>query len=246
MGGIIDGKPVLGGMQELNNQLYDRILVASLTGMSAIRQDLLDAGVDSSKIVTDYVQTRVEARINFLRDYAELVGAADTRYSVAEGGVFQGDFSKEINRYFPNSKLFLFDTFEGFHQRDLNVEAGKNWSKEKAHHLNTTSVDLVMSKLPDPGRAVIRKGYFPDTAKGLEHEEFIFVNLDFDLYQPIIEGLGFFIPRMCRNAVVLVHDYYNPGYPGVKAAVEDYEKETGRKMLKLPIGDHCSIAIPMA
>ena len=42
---------------------------------------------------------------------------------------------------------------------------------------------------------------------------------------------------------MLIHDYFNPGYKGVAEAVKDYEKEIGRSLYKLPIGDHCSIAI---
>jgi len=34
--------------------------------------------------------------------------------SVAEVGVFRGDFAKRLNLLFPDKKLYLFDTFEGF------------------------------------------------------------------------------------------------------------------------------------
>ena len=34
--------------------------------------------------------------------------------SVAEVGVFQGEFAQYINVAFPDNKLYLFDTFEGF------------------------------------------------------------------------------------------------------------------------------------
>lgn len=40
-----------------------------------------------------------------------------------------------------------------------------------------------------------------------------------------------------------MHDYFNPGYPGVKKAVEDYENEQKVALYKFPIGDHCSIGI---
>ena len=42
---------------------------------------------------------------------------------------------------------------------------------------------------------------------------------------------------------LLVHDYFSPGYMGVEKAVVDYEKEIDSRLLKLSIGDHCSIAI---
>ena len=40
----------------------------------------------------------------------------------AEAGVFEGDFAKWINQYFPDRKLYLFDTFEGFDMRDIEKE----------------------------------------------------------------------------------------------------------------------------
>jgi len=48
---------------------------------------------------------------------------------------------------------------------------------------------------------------------------------------------------MVEGAAILIHDYYNIGLPGVKDAIEDYEKEIGRNLYKLPIGDDQSIAI---
>lgn len=35
---------------------------------------------------------------------------------------FRGEFAKYIHRAFPHSKLYLFDTFEGFDQRDVEYE----------------------------------------------------------------------------------------------------------------------------
>ena len=43
--------------------------------------------------------------------------------------------------------------------------------------------------------------------------------------------------------MILIHDYYNIGLPGVKDAIDDYEKEIGRTIDKLPIGDDQSIAL---
>lgn len=39
--------------------------------------------------------------------------------SVAEAGVYQGNFSAVINKCFPTRKLYLFDTFEGFDSKEI-------------------------------------------------------------------------------------------------------------------------------
>jgi hypothetical protein len=99
-----------------------------------------------------------------------------------------------------------------------------------------------MSKLPHPEKAIIRKGYFPDTAIGLP-DKFKFVNLDLDLYVPTLEGLRLFYDKMIPGGVILIHDYFPNSYPGVKQAVTEFEFELEKALLKIPIGDKISIAV---
>ncbi len=236
----IDGVPILGNAGAHGKAAFDEVIVASLTGYDIMQEQLVEAGVPAAKINRTFVATQVNARLNFLRDYAAM--RPQSAIPVAEGGVFQGEFAKEINACFPDSPIYLFDTFEGFDSRDIKTERENGYSIEKEKHLNITSEDLVLGKLPHSDKAVIRKGYFPDTAAGLENIQFQFVNLDFDLYNPILEGLRFFYPRTIGGGVILVHDYFNPGYKGVAQAVAEYEREHGR-LVKIPIGDHCSLCI---
>ena len=242
-GGEIDGVPVIGNGEAVAEIEYDEIVICSLPGMKAIQKQLLELGIPSNKINCEYISTQVNARLNFLEDFSDLYADLPETIAIAEGGVFQGDFAKEINRCFPNNKLFLFDTFEGFDERDTRKEHEKGFSIFEKSHLNITSAEAVLEKMPNSNMVEIRKGYFPETAEGLEQEKFFFVNLDFDLYNPTLDGLRFFYPRLDNRGIILIHDYYNPGYTGIKAAVDAYEKELGIKLYRLPIGDHCSIAI---
>lgn len=235
--------PIIGNANALKGRLYDEVIIASPTNLPTMRAQLLTAGVDPLCINVAYVETQVNARINFLRDFTSMMIQHSTGCAVAEGGVFQGEFAKEINNCFPSLTLHLFDTFEGFDPRDIEVETAHKLSREKAGHFNITSEELVRGKLPYPERAVFHKGYFPESARGLPDDRFIFVNLDFDLYNPTLEGLRLFYPRMVQNGVILVDDYFLPGYLGIPKAISDFEKELGKPLIKLPIGDHCGIAI---
>ncbi|MDR0747506.1 MAG: TylF/MycF family methyltransferase, partial [Helicobacteraceae bacterium] len=170
----------------------------------------------------------VKARIVFLEKLAEMFNEKQIEGSLAEGGVFEGDFAKEINRVFPRKKLYLFDTFSGFDARDIAKERSSGFSEFGENHLGITSEEIVRSRLPFPEQCVIKKGFFPETAQGIE-DRFCFVNLDFDLYDPTLAGLKFFYPRMVEGGVILIHDYFNPGYKGVKAAVSDFAQEGGAK-----------------
>jgi hypothetical protein len=64
-----------------------------------------------------------------------------------------------------------------------------------------------------------------------------------DLYKPTLAALYFFWERMTPGGVVLLHDYFHPELPGVKQAVDDFEKETQTRISKSPIGDFCSVAL---
>lgn len=145
--------------------------------------------------------------------------------AVAEGGVFRGDFAKFINDSFPENDLNFFDSFEGFDSRDIAVEKKNSFSDKSEYHLGITSEELALSVLPHSEKAIIKKSFFPQTTVGMEERKFIFVNLDFDLYQPILEGLRYFYPKLQKGCCMLIHDYFNSGYSGVKQTVDDFERK---------------------
>ena len=243
-GSKIENIPVLGGIDVLVDADYDEVVIASLTGKDAIYKTLLDNGVPAEKINIEYSLVPIKARLNFLRDYVKINKNHISDLAIAEGGVFQGDFAKELNDVFPHSTLYLFDTFEGFDDKDVTKDKYRGYSDSELElYLSDTSEELVMSKLPHPNNVVIRKGYFPNTTKGLEDERFFFFFFYFDLYSPILEGLFFFYPRLSSKGVILVHDFFNPNYKGVSEAISDFEKRFEIELLKVPIGDNCSIAI---
>lgn len=222
---------------ELN---FDKVIVGTFTGLYEISEQLESMGIERAKIDISYIELSVRARIAFLQDFASISQKLDG--AVAELGVYRGDFARYINEAFASKKLYLFDTFEGFASDDVSKDRAMAHSLG-ARHFSNTSVELVLSKMPHKEQCVIQKGWFPQSAAGLENERFCFVNLDCDLYEPILAGLRFFMPRMVRGGVVLVHEYFSQGYVGVKEAVEEYLSENGAGVAKLPIGDNLSIAL---
>jgi len=230
---------VIFAPKTVNEMKSDYILIGSIDKDKIISQ-LESMDVQRHKIITKFVEILTKPKIIFLEHFAVMRKGIEG--SVAEGGVFQGDFAKEINRVFPNKKLYLFDTFEGFNEKDIVIEKQNNFSQFDAKHFCTTNEQLVLAKLLYPQKVVIYKGYFPETAQGIE-DKFCFVNLDFDLYAPILAGLNFFYDKMVNNGVILVHDYFNDNYKGVREAVSDFEKMRGKPLSMLPIGDGFSVAI---
>lgn len=159
-------------------------------------------------------------RINNLELCAHEILEQKVEGNVAELGVYKGEFAKYLNEVFPNKKLYLFDTFAGFNNQDIKVELENNFS-DGDQDFSNTSVNEVISKMKYPKNCIIKQGYFPDSLNGLE-DKFSFVSLDADLYKPILEGLEYFYPRLCKGGYIFVHDYNNNEYDGSKNAVREF------------------------
>lgn len=147
--------------------------------------------------------------------------------AIAELGVYKGEFAAIMNNLFPDRKLYLFDTFEGFDASDLETEERMKYSKSDKKEFADTSVNLVKERMPYLDQVKIVKGHFPETTIGIE-EVFALVSLDADLYEPTLAGLTWFYTRIQPGGVMILHDYNNPRFSGVKKAVEAYEAEQGR------------------
>ncbi|MDD4200549.1 MAG: macrocin O-methyltransferase [Eubacteriales bacterium] len=180
-----------------------------------------------------------DIRTSCIRKMAERL--ADIDGAVAELGVYKGDTAAELNSFFPDRQLYLFDTFEGFDEADVSIEWAEGFSGVKAGDFADTSEEAVMERMPHPENCIVRKGWFPETAAGLAHVKFAFVSLDPDLYEPALAGLEFFYPRMNEGGLIVIHDYNNSRFAGIKKAVTKFEEKlvaAGAASLKLvPLGD---------
>lgn len=159
-----------------------------------------------------------DLRIGMLRLCMDEIMDNKVRGNMAEVGVYKGDFAKYLNYYLPDRKLYLFDTFAGFDTLDNNENDKK---LENNSDFSDASVEEVLKKMIKPEQCIVKKGYFPGTADGLE-DEFCFVSLDADLYQPILAGLEYFYPRLQPGGYIFVHDYGTYAWNGVKKAVRKF------------------------
>jgi|SRR6185312_11312619 len=159
--------------------------------------------------------------------------------NIAEVGVYKGKFAKYINQYFPSKKLYLFDTFQGFDEKDIQTEKRLGLNDANQDFSNT-SVDLVLKNMPFPKQCIVKKGFFPETTAGIE-DSFVFVSLDTDLYEPIYQGLLYFYPRMVKGGYIFVHDVNNDSYKGASKAVEKFSEEKDLSFLAIP--DSCGSVV---
>ena len=178
-------------------------------------------------------------RFSSLELAADEICSRGIQGEVAELGVYRGNFARKINEAFPDRKLYLFDTFEGFAAKDARVDQEKGLSSGE-QDFSETSAPFVLKRMPHPENCIVRKGIFPDTAAGVE-AVFAFVSIDADLFTPTYEGLKFFYPRIVAGGYIFIHDYNNVRYRGVGEAVRKFCTENDIRYF--PLCDTCGSAV---
>ncbi len=204
----------------------ERLIINKMVNLDRRRLMDLDDG--------DYV------RFSTLELMAFEIQSKGLKGNVAELGVYQGAFARKLNDLFKDRLLYLFDTFEGFEKKDIVREEKDRFSSPRDSAFSDTSISKVLKKMKYPEQCIIRKGYFPETAEGI-HDNFVFVSLDADLYNPTYEGLKYFYPLLSKGGYIFVHDYNNDEYTGVKKAVRQFCKE--EEIGYVPIGDMCGTVV---
>ncbi|HEY4339910.1 MAG TPA: TylF/MycF/NovP-related O-methyltransferase [Steroidobacteraceae bacterium] len=152
----------------------------------------------------------------------------------AELGVWRGN-TAALLAYFAEAKsrtVYLFDTFEGFSERDFKgVDIGA-----RPKNFANTSIDMVREVVGTPWTSCeVVAGYFPDSVQPAHRDRrYAIVSLDCDLYEPMKAGLEFFYPRMPRGGLLMLHDYSSRQWPGAKQAVDEFCRASGELPVLLP------------
>ena len=137
----------------------------------------------------------------------------------------------------PNKNIYLYDTFNGFDDSFFKTDFEKKIKNNSVNDFNNTSLELVLSTMPNKEKCMVRKGFFPSTVQESDkNDTFCLVSLDCDLYEPILAGLEFFYPRMAKGGYMLIHDYNNSKYKDCKTAVNEFCKKNAINFVPIPDG----------
>jgi len=190
--------------------------------------------LDRDRIISCHEPTWDYIRISNLELCAYEIINNNIEGDIAELGVFKGDFARKLNQAFKDRPLHLFDTFEGFDQRDIKEEVDRKIdTPDKTFPGSNT--DLVKAKMPYPEKVHFHKGYFPDTTIDFSDRKFAFVSLDVDLYLPTKEGLNYFYPRLSDGGYIFIHDFHSRNFPGCGIAVREFIKS--HRVSYVPLSD---------
>jgi len=147
----------------------------------------------------------------------------------AEAGVYKGNTSRFIHQLAPERTCLLFDTFSGFPKQDLEQDMIED------NRFNDTSLEEIQKNMGNLENIIIIKGYIPDTFIGLEDERFAFVHLDLDLYNPTINSLHYFYPRLTNGGYLVIHDYNSRiANQACKRAVDEFMQDKPERIVEIP------------
>jgi hypothetical protein len=141
--------------------------------------------------------------------------------SVAELGVYKGQSAALLSFYAEmyGRKMYLADTFEGFAESQYEESMGEG----KQQAFKDTSLEAARRVVGEYAENRWVVGMFPDSATDeMREDQYAFISLDCDIYEPIIQGLQFFWPRMVPGGMIFIHDYSSGHWPGATRAVDEF------------------------
>lgn len=156
---------------------------------------------------------RLEKIVQYLEMTKDLPG------DNAEVGVYKGGTSYLISWASRDKKLYIFDTFDGMPETDIQ-------DLHQRGDFGDTSFGQAYNLLRARNNVYIYEGEFPkDSSDVIENKKFSFVHLDCDIYKSVKESLEFFYPRMVVGGIIVFDDYAEPNCPGAKIAVDEFLKD---------------------
>lgn len=143
---------------------------------------------------------------------------------IAEAGCYKGlssflicHYLKKADAEFTGKNFHIFDSFEGLSAPV--AQDGRIGQHEGRYAASLEHVAATLFEFPD---VTFHKGWIPDCFPKDETVRYRFVHIDVDLYQPIMDSLTYFWPRMTRGGIIVIDDYGSMSYPGAKKAVDEF------------------------
>jgi O-methyltransferase len=192
---------------------------------------------DDSDFVADYLRLCAGNRRSFERKYlvAELVkGLGHVAGDLAECGVYTGAtafFMLQACRAAGHPRsLHLFDSFEG-----LSAPESPDGAYWRGGDLAVPEAEA-RATLAGFDDVHVYRGWIPDRFSEVADRRFAFVHIDVDLYQPTLDSLAFFYPRVSPGGIIVCDDYGFTTCPGATQAVTEFMRDKPERVAHLPTG----------
>lgn len=150
------------------------------------------------------------------------------KINIAEIGCWRGlsafQTSRTISDSGMNVQFHIFDSFEGlseFTPKDESLVI--TFDKQDSVRRNFAyDFEKVKQNLSQYDFITYYKGWVPSRFNEVEKEEFSFVHIDVDLYEPTYDCMKFFYPRLKSKGIMVFDDYGATTFLGAQKAVDDY------------------------
>ena len=171
--------------------------------------------------------------------------------AIAECGVFRGfsahlmfEVQSSLDPSYTGQDMFLIDSFEGLSggsDKDFRHlvfdEQGNAYSQNREFAgLLRADLDIVSELVQSLGQVNLVKGWIPDVFAELPDQNYKFVHIDVDLYDPTFASLEYFVPRMVPGGIILNDDYYSSKFPGGGRAWFEYCRDQKLEYLPMDSG----------
>jgi len=207
-------------------QLYRQRIrdIVVFAGFPTLRHNLRRARNEGLETLLDY------QRLAMLT--AALSYTSHIEGDLIEFGTFRGGSAGVILQEISLEKtLHICDSFEGM----PDASAEDNYHKKG--DFSDTAAEKVRAGLAKlGGNFEMHVGYFSDTLREMKNREnltFSFAHIDADLYQSILECLGFCYPLMAKGSVIIFDDYGSPTCLGAKQAVDEFFEDKPETVVPL-------------
>jgi hypothetical protein len=179
------------------------------------------------------------ARFYFLNLCIDQLINENIKGNVAELGVYKGNSAFLLAKFsrLINSSLYLFDTFAGFNEKDIEgLDKDVN-----TNSFTNTSLKEVQDLVGEKNVKYVQ-GYFPESLDQIEDPgTFSLVHIDCDLEKPFTAALNYFYPRMVSGGFLIMHDYSSLYWQGATNAADNFFKD--KKEFLIPIPDKSGTAV---
>jgi predicted O-methyltransferase YrrM len=177
-----------------------------------------------------YSQDRKYLLREFLRFTRNVPGV------LAECGCYAGASAYFMAQVMPELPLHLFDSFEGISlPQAFDKPVGQDHLLWQAGDMCATE-EQVRRNLKDFGNVQLHKGWIPERFVDVADQIFRLVHIDVDLYQPTLDSLQFFYPRMARGGVIVMDDYGFTTCPGAYRAATEFMAGKAEYIVHMPTG----------
>ncbi|MDB4370732.1 TylF/MycF family methyltransferase [Mariniblastus sp.] len=240
-----DSNPESGDPKSSDAKLPDRYGAMCLTQDQSF-MEIFQAGLQSTEMNNHpWLRPRFFHMVQMLKLTSGLNGAT------VDAGCFRGLSSYLICKYLNLEKTaigessylgrehFMIDSYEGLSEpvSQDGQESKQRWG-EKA--FTDTSVERVLQTMKDFPDIKIVQGWIPDVLTEVPEQQYRFVHIDVDLYQPTLDCLRYFYPRLVHGGIIVIDDFgpwRNKKWPGCQQAVRLFSKQSSIPFAALDTGN---------